>query len=106
MLEAASFEAVEALYGVLMLQVVVVYGFVLVPWSASDCESFARYPPPPEFAQDGRRVRPASHVEGHGAARGLDVEAHGAVGGVPGAVVALGQLPVFGCRSSALPIVG
>ena len=89
-----------------MLEVVVVYGFVLVPWSASDCESVAAYPSPPEFAQDGRRVRRPGDVEGHGAARGLDVEAHGAVGGVPGAVVALGQLPVFGCRSSALPIVG
>ena len=61
-LEAASFEAVEALYRVLMLEVVVVYGFVLVPWSASDCESVAAYPSPPEFAQDGRRVRPSSQT--------------------------------------------
>ena len=89
-----------------MLEVVVVYGFVLVPWSASDCESVAAYPSPPEFAQYGRRVRCPGDVEGHGAARGLHIQTHGAVDGVPGAVVAMGQLPVGGCRSSALPIVG
>ena len=83
-----------------------VHGFLCLPGPASDGESFAAYPSSFQFAQYRRRVRPPSHVEGDRAARGLHIQAHGAVGGVPGAVVALGQLLGFGCRSSALPIVG
>ena len=60
-----------------------VHGFLRVPGPASDGESFARYPSPPEFAQDGRRVRPSSHVEGDRAARGLHIQTHGGAGGVP-----------------------
>ena len=86
-----------------MLEVVVVHGFVLVPGPASDCESFAAYASSPEFAQYRCRVRRPGDVEGDRAARGLHIQTHRAVDGVPGAVVALGQLPVGGCRVARRP---
>jgi hypothetical protein len=81
----------------------VVHGFVLVPGPASDCESFAAYASSPEFAQYRCRVRRPGDVEGQGAARGLHIQTHGGAGGVPGAVVALGQLLGFGCRGARRP---
>ena len=57
-----------------MLQVVVVHGFLCLPGPASDAKPVAAYPSPPEFPEDGRRVRPSAHVEGHRAARGLDIQ--------------------------------
>ena len=53
-----------------------VHGFLCLPGPASDGKPVAAYPSSLQFPEDGRRVRPSSHVEGHGAARGLDVEAH------------------------------
>ena len=72
-----------------------------LPGPASYGQTLAAYPSSFQLPEDGRRVRRPGDVQGHGAARGLHIQAHRGVGGVPGAVAALGQLPVFGCRPSA-----